>query len=187
MKDDFDDWMNMDLDDLEEDLYEISIIEDANFNILDMDIDTGEDRSFFKEVINGGHGGHGYTGSEVHLEMAKIGSYHPKGKNEPDSNETKSIWIYSEGDHPTAHFHFYRGNDRKHGGCIKIKSSEYFPHDGHNDTLTTREIGELISFLNATDPDTGLNFWKVILASWNQQNSNFRVDMSTTMPDYSKL
>ena len=168
-----------------------SVIYDVNvgsevLTLSETFIRRSDDRelTFFEQVIAGDHGGHGYTGYEVHMEMAQIGSYHPKNKNEPSSKETKSIWVYAEGDRSAPHFHFYSGKDRKAGGCVRLDMSAYFPHDGHNDTLDNQEIKLLVKYLTSTDPDTGLTIWKTIVLFWNRQNSNFKIDSNAAIPPY---
>ena len=132
----------------------------------------------------GEEGSPGHNCNEYHIEMAQIGSYHPRGHKDPKDKETKSIWVYGE-QRPQKHFHFYRGKDRKAGGCIRLDVSEYFPHDGHIDTLDKKEIKELILFLNDTNSETGLSNWKTILAIWNMQNSNYpKIDTNAPIPPY---
>jgi hypothetical protein len=140
--------------------------------------------NLFEEVKNGCHGGHGYTGYEVHMEMSRIGWYNTKKRNDPKSKNSISIWIYAEGNRPIKHFHFYRGDNREFGGCIMLDQSMYFPHDKHIEILKDKEIIHMVNFFNSLDTDTNLTIWKMILLSWNQQNSNFKIKMDAEIPDY---
>ena len=134
----------------------------------------------------GDHTGHESFDGGIHYEMAQIGSYHPKHKSgTPEDKNTKSIWVYAEGDRPVPHFHFYRGKDRKSGGCIVLNEAKYFPHDGHNDTLADKkELIRLLKFLNTKDSEFGLSVWKVIIGFWNRQNPKFPISINTKIPPY---
>ena len=145
-----------------------------------------KEKTLYEQVLDGGHAGHiGHSNNTYHLEMAQIGGYNERNRKERESADAKSIWVYAECDRPLAHFHFYRGRDRKGGGCIVLDKPMYFKHDGHNDTLDSSEIKSLVKFLNSTDPDTGLTMWKLIRVSWNQQNSEFKIKTDSDIPPYS--
>jgi len=125
----------------------------------------------------------GHNGSEVHLEMAQAGAYHPKGQPDPKDKNTISLWIYGE-KRPMKHFHFYRGKDRKAGGCIRLDKPEYFPHDGHTDTLGEDEVLDLVKFLQTVNPEGGWTIWKTILFLWNTQNLDCKIEMNAPIPPY---
>ena len=125
------------------------------------------------------------------FEMAQIGWYNDKERNERESDDTKSIWVYgNEGS--WKHLHFYRGKLPKSkgriipgGGCLLLEEARYFTHGTHTDTLNREEIKSLVKFLSSVDPDSGLTIWKSILIAWNQNNPDNRIDPNQAMPPYS--
>ena len=132
------------------------------------------------------HNGHPSIDGGIHYEMAQIGYYHPKHKNpNPEDKDTMVIYIYGEPTRPIPHFHFYRGKDRKFGGCIILNEAKYFPHDHHNDKLNKSEINDLLKYLKSNDPDLNISNWKVIIDYWNRQNPRFTIPIDSPIPPYS--
>ena len=150
-------------------------------------MEENKEKTLFESIImeDGDHAGHPSFDGGIHYEMAQIGSYHPKHKNpNPDDKDTISIWIYGEYNRPLPHLHFYRGKDRKRGGVTVLTKPNYFPHDGHNDTMTKKEIQNFMKFLQSKDYELDVPVWKVVLDYWNRQNPKFKIPMYTEIPEY---
>lgn len=114
------------------------------------------------------------------MEMAKIGEV-----------EDKTIYVRAN-EGPISHFHIVDSNSlgRKFHTCVQIVEPKYFHHTGKEDALNSREIKELIKFLNSScemeEFNNGTN-WRLIRFIWNINNPKFRVDKNIEMPDYTLL
>lgn len=92
-----------------------------------------------------------------------------------------------------AHFHFYKGvaenrgipkNKLPGGGCICIRSANYFVHADHTDVMNNDEIRALKDFLKKKN-DLGVSNWKTIIALWNMNNPDMiQIPTSLKIPDY---
>ena len=111
-------------------------------------------------------------------EMASVGFLTPKLEIYVNTNDG--------GDIP--HFHIWDTTTRgdKFHTCIQIKDNKYFHHTGKEDFLNSKMRKYLIKFLQSNDEYGELN-WKVLIKEWNRNNSNMKVDINTTMPDYSDI
>jgi hypothetical protein len=119
-----------------------------------------------------------------YLEMAQVGWYNTKNKNDRNSKNSIFIYVIEEHGRPIKHFHFYRGRDRDYGGCIMLEKSMYFNHGNHIDTLSNKEILWLVTFLNSTDEESNLTNWQLILLFWNKENDTCKIKMDSKMPNY---
>lgn len=113
------------------------------------------------------------------FEMAKIGRF---------KNLYIYIWMNDGGNVP--HFHISDSDNYPQNStveiAIKIDSPEYFPHGGkYTDKLNSREIKELIKFLNKTED--GEKNWVYLLRTWNKNNSKAKIPVTSPMPDYTQL
>lgn len=91
------------------------------------------------------------------------------------------------------HFHYrLKNNWKKFHTCIRITSAEYFHHTGKESILNSKQLKDLIQFLNSSISldqynDKFNDNYELIVFMWNINNSAMLVDSNTRMPDYSKL
>lgn len=112
-------------------------------------------------------------------EMARIGEV-----------DDLAVYIRS-GEGPIAHFHIMDSNalGSLFHTCIRIEEPKYFHHTGKEDILNSREIKELIKFLNLPNRSkrfSGTN-WNRVVDEWNTNNPNFEIDEDIEIPDYTLL
>lgn len=108
-------------------------------------------------------------------EMARIGN----------TSDNIEIHIYGKEGH-IPHFHFY---DKKTNrmGCIRLDKPEYFSHGKrYTDKLTSKEIKNLIDFLNEEHKALPITNWKYLVVLWNDNNPNYSIDI-LPMPNYTEL
>lgn len=108
---------------------------------------------------------------------------------------TKSnIEIFIRTDDPRSevpHFHF-RNPEAKifKEGCIRIDSPRYFNHSWKRNHLNSKQIKELVEFLNepfkGSKRINGTN-WEYLIFQWNTNNSDLIIDEDQPIPDYMKL
>lgn len=112
-------------------------------------------------------------------EMAKVGTFN-----------NIEIFVRSNDPGKVPHFHFIDKNKKKNNeGCIKIKVSEYFDHEGKLLHLNTSQRKEMIKFLKQPfikKKFLGTN-WEYLVQLWNINNSDVEIDDDQEMPDYSEL
>ena len=107
-------------------------------------------------------------------EMARVGTFNKY-----------NVSVYSgEGNIP--HFHFYNIETNTQG-CIRIDKAEYFSHNGKEAKLNSRQIKDLIEWLNSKHGFLKITMWEYILVLWNDNNINNQIKTQISMPDYTKL
>ena len=114
------------------------------------------------------------------LEMARVGY----------TNDMYEVFVNTDDPGYIPHFHYRKGkpNNYTFHTCIKLKSPEYFHHTGKEDNLNSKQIKELIKFLqSSSEDDENKTNWEVLLIEWNRNNSQEKVDKNQEMPDYNKL
>lgn len=105
------------------------------------------------------------------------------------------IYVNSDDSGYIPHFHYVdetsRGRDKKKGfhTCIRLDKPEYFHHTGKEGTLNSKQLKELIEFLNSpfSKPKFNGTNWDYMVMIWNMNNSKQNVDEDMNIPDYSKL
>ena len=118
-----------------------------------------------------------HLNEDLLLEMSEIGRF----------DEYKILVYGAEG--PISHFHFESIKSRKRG-CIRLDKAEYFFHGKYQDKLNSKEIKNLIHFLNSPHKffgKSGYNNWQIICVYWGDNNLDFQVDIDSPMPDYNQL
>ena len=112
------------------------------------------------------------------FEMAQIGGI---------DNELV-VYVRSNDPGNIPHFHIVDKTTlgRKFHTCVKIESPEYFHHTGKEDTLNSKQRKLLVNFLNSMTP-LEKSHWEFLLLTWNTNNSNRKLRMDLSMPDYTKL
>ena len=116
------------------------------------------------------------------LEMAQIGRM---------SNPLWYLWIWPNDGGNIPHFHISDVPPTRRGGsfhcAIKLKEAEYFKHGSYTDEITSvKRRKELVDFLQSKT-DLGITMWQFALFTWNQNNSEAKVDVNLEIPDYTKL
>lgn len=111
-------------------------------------------------------------------EMARIGF----------TDDGYEVYIRTDDSGNIPHFHYW---DRETKGdqfntCIRIDVPEYFHHTGKEDVLNHKQKKSLIKLLNEKRTN-GLTRWQMLLADWNENNSNITIDENQSMPDYTML
>jgi len=167
---------------LREYVYDVAIHLGANLASFNYMVTSGfkKELSFFERVMLDKV----HVGNDHHMEMAMVGWYNEKDRNERDSKYSKSLYVHEETEPRIKHFHFYRGKDRETGGCIMLEEAKYYPHAKHLDTLKRKEVLSLTKFLDTRDPRTNLTMWETILWLWNHENIDHLIDMETKIPPY---
>ena len=100
------------------------------------------------------------------------------------------VYVYSN-EGPIPHFHVINKN-KKFESCIRLDKAEYFTHGSKIGKLTSKEVKELIRFLNEKI-DIGLDYnvprYVAMCITWNNDmNNTTKVKASVkTMPDYNQL
>ena len=110
-------------------------------------------------------------------EMAAIGKY-----------GSMEIVVWTNDKEKIPHFHI-RDHHKKEDneGCIRIDKAEYFDHSGKTMRLNASQKKDLIQFLNETDEDLGITYWKYLVNAWNRNNSDVKISNNTPMPNYTDL
>lgn len=112
------------------------------------------------------------------FEMAQIG----------DLDNKLIIYVRSNEGGNIPHFHIVDKATlgSKYHTCVKIESAEYFHHTGKEDVLNSKQRKSLVKFLNSLTP-LEVTHWEFLLMTWNTNNSNRKVNMNLSMPDYTNL
>lgn len=87
------------------------------------------------------------------------------------------------------HFHVFNNQNPKKSTidvCLKIETPEYFKHDHHVDILNSKQIKQIIDFLNS-ERKPGITWWEHLIEIWNDNNSNSEIPEDLNMPDYTTL
>jgi len=115
---------------------------------------------------------------DILTEMAQIGYIGPY-----------QIYIHTNDPGNTPHFHIWDLSTRGKNfhTCVRIDCPKYFHHTGKEYVLNSKQRKELMSFLNNIDKDSGFTNWKWLILEWNRYNSNVRIDVNTSIPDYTQL
>lgn len=135
--------------------------------------------STLTNMLKGSFGIHDMNDNRLY-EMAKIGRF---------KNLYIYIWMNDGGNVP--HFHISDSANYPQNSTIeisvKIQSAEYFPHGGkYEDKLNSKQKKELVKFLNS-HTSLGVSNWKILIDTWNRNNSGMNIPISTPMPDYTQL
>ena len=147
--------------------------DESGGHVPETDDDPYRDYNYESHWSDGGHYG-----------MARMGAFNPKGRSDPGDIRTLTLYVYRETNGPAPHFHFYRGKDRKTGGCIMLDDAKYSPHERHTDAMDQEETRRLLEFLDSTDPDMGVSIWRLMLMAWNMLNPDSKVSMNAPTPGY---
>ena len=76
----------------------------------------------------------------------------------------------------------------KFSSCVKLESSEYFPHGGkYKDKFNYKERKAFDEFMNKYEEDFKMTNFEYCLREWNRNNSNHKIDLVFQKPDYTKL
>lgn len=121
------------------------------------------------------------SNSHILTEMAKVGTF-----------DDVDVLVWSNDPGKIPHFHIIDSNSRgnEFHCCIEIKNPKYFFHDGKEDTLNSRDIKDLIKFLNSSSNSkrfSSFTNWQVLVTLWNMNNSDIEIDEDIEMPDYTLL
>jgi hypothetical protein len=187
MKDDYEDLMNMDLDDPYDG--ESSVTEEEDFNIFDMELDDELDGVIITES---------YLHEEIDLldmdvdtgeyiiEAVRVVEYEYGKKKKPTH---VILTVYASEAGLNAHFHFYKAkkmpDEGRGGGCIMLEKSKYFQHGTHTDTLNDKDISHLVEALQSPFPGRiDWTFWDEIVSQWNNLNPRYKVKDNLEMPPY---
>ena len=123
--------------------------------------------------------------SEDIFGMARVGFL--------DKHEVIEVYVNTNDAGNIPHFHLRDKNDwDKFHSCIKITSSEYFPHEGKEDELQASMRKALDKFMRSrvNSPkysDKFDNNWQLVCFLWELNNSNMEIPDDATMPDYKEL
>lgn len=93
------------------------------------------------------------------------------------------------------HFHFFKGlkldggipeEYRNGGGCLCIERPNYFVHEHHTDTLSSKEINGLIRFLKEKNKTfKSVTNWEYMIGQWNDNNPDQKqISMDIPIPEY---
>jgi len=87
-----------------------------------------------------------------------------------------------------AHFHVFKTkNDWKNwvnGACLFYDKNAYFDHGRHKETLDRDELNAVVHSLNSQFDGLPITNWQHIVALWNSNNYNHKIDPNTKMPEY---
>ena len=112
-------------------------------------------------------------------EMARIGSL---------GELSMYVRTNDPGNYP--HFHIIDENTmgQQFHCCVRIDCAQYFKHTGKEDVLNSSKRKELVEFLtSASEDEPEKTNWQVVLVEWNRNNSNKKVPLDLTMPNYKDL
>lgn len=102
-----------------------------------------------------------------------------------------SYEIYIRTDDPgnIPHMHIWDRSTigKKFHTCIRLDKAEYFHHTGKECTLDSKQIEELVNFLNQRHKILKVTNWEYLLIQWTKNNSDVYIDEDSEMPDYRKL
>lgn len=98
------------------------------------------------------------------------------------------VYINTDDGGDIPHFHYRTKGTWEFHSCIKIKSAEYFEHEGKESKLNSKQRRELVKFLNNIDKhDKTKTNWQTLINEWNRNNSSQEVDENQSMPNYLNL
>lgn len=95
------------------------------------------------------------------------------------------VWTNDPGHIP--HFHV-RDKDLNIDSCVMINENRYFEHGTHTGKLNSKQRKALNDFLKEkNDNYFGLLNYQVVIAVWNSNNSNTKVNKNQQQSDYTTI
>lgn len=119
------------------------------------------------------------------FEMARIGYMSIK-------NKTNAYEIYirtnDPGNIPHVHVRDADTQGKKFEACVKLEVAEYFPHGGkYEDKFNSKERKSFDEFMNKYEEDFNMTNYEYCLREWNRNNSQHKIPLNISKPDYTKL
>ena len=105
------------------------------------------------------------------------------------------MYIRSNDDGNTPHFHVYRKGDRKNTEvCIMFEEPKYFAHGIYKlhriDSKTVKELDSKLRTVNPKsfgNPRGEMTYWEQAVSQWNMSTSKKSIPWDLEQPDYTKL
>ena len=98
------------------------------------------------------------------------------------------IIAVGDGERTVPHFHVFRSEEDLHkwrnGACLFFTKNRYYDHSGNTETLTKKELEQVVARLKEIHPKLKVLNWEYLVSLWNDNNDRYEIPDDTPMPDY---